>query len=463
MVYSARYQDGQTGLLQQLISFRSSVFEPAGAPLSWWSNYRALARHVVDAPGVDFAIRFTVEQNRFERLLFLLAPLDRTDEVEALAAGFYGLSAVAEDSVLLPADRAEHDRIAAVDAQSRCKVRQEPRLYNDQDIWLINDFRLFPILGDLIETALMRGWTFTYQVNACRQRPTAEDIRWSRKNLLRVAEESRFPEPLKAMQRHLDAKVASAAFLMEEFIACGEPAARQRIGELIEEKFSQSYAGTVFPGPILENEDGKVFDDDLLMGVWSAPVATLQPWEKAAAVASADELLEILNWRLNETCAQLVRNGLRVSDGPADTLKRIEEQLARIERKLGDGSAAQCRDLRTAVTVSRIDPGVALSKARLILEEIISQIYRERNPGESATVLFKMIEKLLEDQSLFPKKIASYLHTVRVLGNVSVHSYPLGKAPESAPDHTDVEITLLMLLQLIEWYLLEYRATGAPR
>jgi hypothetical protein len=53
--------------------------------------------------------------------------------------------------------------------------------------------------------------------------------------------------------------------------------------------------------------------------------------------------------------------------------------------------------------------------------------------------------------------------TVRVLGNASVHSYPLGKAPESAPDRTDVEITLLMLLQLIEWYLLEYRATGARR
>jgi Domain of unknown function (DUF4145) len=251
--------------------------------------------------------------------------------------------------------------------------------------------------------------------------------------------------------------MGSAAFLIEEFIACQHSAAYRRISEVVEERFARSFAGTGFSGSILEDEKEGTFDDDLMMGVHSVSPGTLKPWEKAAAAASIEEALAMLHWRPDETSARLIRNGLRIGEGQTDKLKHIEEQLVRIERKLGNRSAGQCTELRTAVSISRIDPGTALSKARRILEGIITQIYRDRNASQSTNVLFEMIEKLLEDKSLFPKKIASYLHTVRVLGNISVHSGPLGKGPESPPDHVDVEITLLMLLQLVEWYLLEYR------
>ena len=70
-----------------------------------------------------------------------------------------------------------------------------------------------------------------------------------------------------------------------------------------------------------------------------------------------------------------------------------------------------------------------------------------------------MIDELLEDSHVFPRRIASYLHTLRVLGNLVAHGGPAkveGSADNSSLSESDVELTLLMTLNLVEWYLSEY-------
>jgi hypothetical protein len=462
MVYSARYKDGQKGFAQHIIAVNRAVFEPAMAPVGWWASFRRLARRVVDAPGVDFAIRFSLEQNRLARVLFLLAPEERQAEMEALGAAFLALNAVVEDSVSLPMDRQEHDRIAAALPRFRAKVRQESATYEHQDIRLFNDFRLIADLPGLIDITLTQGRTFHYQLNARRHRPATDDVRWMKKNLLRINEERRFPMPLKEVQRRVDDRMNGAAFLVQEYIASAEMATCARIGEAVEASFASRYAGSGFAGSMLENGE---FDDDLAMGVHSAWSSEPAPWEKAAAAASSDELLGLLDWRPADATAAQLRNSVW-TDGAVDHLQRIEKQLARIERALGDmSSAAHCREFRSAIAISRTDRNSSLGKARQILEGVITEIYRQRKAPASKRlpVLNDMIQELLKDKSLFPRKIASYLHTIRTLGNMGVHFDTTEPSRQSPISDTDVEVSLLMLLQLIEWYLLEYpRAETAP-
>jgi hypothetical protein len=86
----------------------------------------------------------------------------------------------------------------------------------------------------------------------------------------------------------------------------------------------------------------------------------------------------------------------------------------------------------------------------------VQRVYRDRKEGQPVKPLFNMIDELLDDGRIFPRRIASYLHTLRVLGNLVAHGGP-GKVDDSSSlSESDVELTLLMTLNLVEWYLSEY-------
>ena len=142
---------------------------------------------------------------------------------------------------------------------------------------------------------------------------------------------------------------------------------------------------------------------------------------------------------------------------PADYLARIDQRLDALERALsGRGSPAEEGVLlRKAVAIARADAPFALAKARQVVERIVERVYLERRPGQPIKPLFNMIEDLTADGAVFPKPIASYLHTVRVVGNIAVHGDGTGGAPLS---DSDVELSLLMTLNLVEWYL-----SGTPK
>ena len=109
--------------------------------------------------------------------------------------------------------------------------------------------------------------------------------------------------------------------------------------------------------------------------------------------------------------------------------------------------------------ISRADPPFALVKTRQILEGIVQRVYRDRKTGQPVKPLYNMIDELLNDGRVFPRRIASYLHTLRVLGNLVAHGGTAkveGSADNSSLSETDVELTLLMTLNLVEWYLFEY-------
>jgi hypothetical protein len=211
-----------------------------------------------------------------------------------------------------------------------------------------------------------------------------------------------------------------------------------------------------FPGELLGTGQGGALDNQVLMGRHTARVEPFAPWQAAAAAASRNEALDVLDWHPPAGLAQLIGNVARGAESEADYLRRIEERLAAIERELaarrGGPQPSECDDFKKALQHASIEPTHALAKARMILEGIIGTIYRQHRKGRGET-LDNMIKALTEGRtgSIFPKAIKTYLHTVRALGNIVIHKN------DDNLNTVDIEITLLALLQVVAWYLLEYR------
>lgn len=255
-------------------------------------------------------------------------------------------------------------------------------------------------------------------------------------------------------------KTERAAFLVEEFIGVDTAEVRDRILEIAETAFDRSVGVRGLPKPDLEAEQDGEFEVLIASGLYSAPANELSAAERITAAATSDEVASVLEWRPPETWAPLIDNAARSAGGPVDHLKRIEARLARIERAIERqrASSRECADLKEAVEISRTHPGSALGKIRPIVESMVQAIYVERKPGQRTKPLFDMIEELRETAGVFPRKIASYLHTLRVLGNLAVHATQAEHAP---PSDADVELALLMVVELVGWYLLDYPA-GRP-
>jgi hypothetical protein len=387
----------------------------------------------------------------------LLAPRGREDEIVALAAAFLGLNAIVADSVTVPADSAEHDQIAATFPPLRARVLQDAyRAPNgEQELKLIDDLRLVSAIGGLFDLALTRDFAFAYQLNACRREGDTRALSWARHNLVRV-EELDLPQPVLLSQRSAVARMEKAAFLIEEFVGCDKVAVMRRIRDAADAAVQAMQRPQAFPDDLLRVGPGGMLDNQLLIGRHTARVEPFAPWQAAAAAASRNEALDVLAWHPPPGLAHLIGNVARGAESEADYLRRIEERLAAIERELatrhGGMQRSECEDFKKALQHARIEPTHALGNARMILDGIIGTIYRQHCKGKEGKPLFNMIEELIEGTtgSIFPKAIKTYLHTVRVLGNIVVHR-------TGDVDTVDIEITLLALLQIVAWYVLEYR------
>jgi hypothetical protein len=378
--------------------------------------------------------------------------------LQPLAGNFLRLNALVDESVKLCLDQNQHDDLAGSFPKLHCWVRNAA--YPHSDCQLICDFRLFPLLDRLFEVALRRGWDMSVQFNVRRYRPTADDTRSLRKNLVHI-ESCGLPQRLTDLQRSLVGRIDQARFLVDQFVGFGNAQARETLSEQIAEEFATRFGRFGFPCASLEDSG---VDEQLSMGFHSSLFLEATPMDKAAEAAAPDELGQLLGWQPLESWAgQLLSNTQIGYERDRDFLKGIELKLGDLERAVQTRNLAmeECSEFKKALSISRADPPFALVKTRQILEGIVQRVYRDRKRGQPGKPLFNMIDELLADGHVFPRRIASYLHTLRVLGNIVAHGGPA--KVEGSPDHnalsqTDVELTLLMTLNLVEWYLFEYPA-----
>jgi hypothetical protein len=136
-----------------------------------------------------------------------------------------------------------------------------------------------------------------------------------------------------------------------------------------------------------------------------------------------------------------------------DFLKLVDARLSALEDKLHQFVDRQLTDeIRKSIQIAEADLPFALAKARYILEVIVLDIYKREFQGDKPKPLFDMIEALCERKGLFSKKIATDVHYIRINGNLIVHAQ--GERVEITA--REVEVILLMIMNLVEWYLVDY-------
>ena len=140
-----------------------------------------------------------------------------------------------------------------------------------------------------------------------------------------------------------------------------------------------------------------------------------------------------------------------ITPGPEiqQRLQRIEHGLEQVGSllvpvEISDG-------VKKAITLSSIDPDMALGRARKVLDFIISDLYKRqfgRSPGTQP--LENSVQQLAKAGKL-PRTMVAYANSVRELGNVGIH----GSGEAITED--DVVSSLENLMRLVAWYCEQVR------
>ena len=126
-------------------------------------------------------------------------------------------------------------------------------------------------------------------------------------------------------------------------------------------------------------------------------------------------------------------------DPSLQPLLRRLEQLSEEFRELRDG-------VQKAVLVAELDPEMALTRARKVLEYVVRDVYQHRiNEPPGTRPLENLLQRLVKD-GFFPDRLDAYANTIRKLGNVGTHTF--GEKITVA----DVYQSLTQLMPILEWY-----------
>jgi hypothetical protein len=123
----------------------------------------------------------------------------------------------------------------------------------------------------------------------------------------------------------------------------------------------------------------------------------------------------------------------------------LHDLIARLDR-LSDGFAEVREGVRKAVLVADIDPDIALTRARKVLEFVVRDVYQRRVKEPPGTrPLENLLDRLAKDGH-FPLRLNAYASTIRMLGNVGTHNFGQGISAN------DVYQSLAQLMPILEWY-----------
>ena len=141
-------------------------------------------------------------------------------------------------------------------------------------------------------------------------------------------------------------------------------------------------------------------------------------------------------------------------------IQLVEQRLSALEERLTQlADQRLTEEVKKTLSIARVDLPFSLAKARYVLELVIRDIYQRELPQEKPKPLFNMIEALCQVEGLFTKKLATDVNYIRINGNLIVHV----QEETVEIQERDVEVLILVILNLVEWYLVRYipEKTGA--
>ena len=123
----------------------------------------------------------------------------------------------------------------------------------------------------------------------------------------------------------------------------------------------------------------------------------------------------------------------------------LQHLIGRLDR-LTDEFRELREGVRKAVLVADLDPDMALTRARKVLEYVVRDVFERRLEEPPGTRPLENLLQRLVKESIFPERLDAYANTVRKLGNVGTHNF------DESISVSDVYQSLTQLMPILEWY-----------
>jgi hypothetical protein len=256
----------------------------------WWERLQTLVRSLDAVPDSSLSLRVELREH-FQATLFAGAPATQAALLLRAFGSFSQLDLLGAAEVEFPQEKSAHDRLLAFPSL-RTRVAL-PRLTSG-GAWFAFDFRVSPLLNELMAEARGLGYSLAYHVNVERFQPGADELRQAAHNALRVARLAGVPATLVRLQNRLAENLRSATHLSEEFLGVETEASRAWLAGALARRFGESYGLFVTPEFSFETE---AHDGPLTTTRHTACFDPLPIDAVCGAAMSARQRCEILSWR----------------------------------------------------------------------------------------------------------------------------------------------------------------------
>jgi len=165
--------------------------------------------------------------------------------------------------------------------------------------------------------------------------------------------------------------------------------------------------------------------------------------------------VELLEWEVNNIYSNIVRYSpvyltwkARIESyirGDKEWNPNLTDLVGKLDwETLQKNGIVSIDDIQRIIHLLKIDPGLTLTKIRIIIEKMISIIYKRFFPNKKSKNLANMLHEL-NRIGIFPNFIYVYFNTLRLTGNISAHQRVHSKR--------DVEVILPLFIRVVEWFV----------
>jgi len=287
-MYLARFEFGDEKWVQGCVVFPQPCSSGSDA---WAQRLNALVALLLGVPALRLSYRVQVKPEDVSRAIILAAPQPIEPEVRRLLGLFSRLEILADESVLTPSTREEHDGL--LEGFSRFRALIAIPEHRSRTAWLAFDLRIFEWLSRLSSQTLDLGYAFSYQANLEPLDSPLALARSAAHNLVQLESETGAPAALIVAQRKIVQRVGNSSYVMDEIIGADSMDAVDWLSASL-----KHIAGSLFnfQPPLEFAFEAQAHDPYLLAGRHRVAFEQLTECELASAAVTLEDVQRLLAW-----------------------------------------------------------------------------------------------------------------------------------------------------------------------
>jgi hypothetical protein len=311
-VYLAHFEAGGREWVQAAARIETGRV-PGGGASKWKWVARQLCA-IARLPESTVGRRIRLDSERLlHQVVALTAPAEYELRLRETVGRLTRTERFTGTSVWLPQLRAERDSWLDVPGQSRFCTAGDS--YSVRGVPVACDFRVAPLLNDLLVDACLAGYALTYQVHIRSAQVDSEEARAARRSVLALRDIPGVRDSMMNWQEEMARRLPHARAICEEYLATDSAEAAAWLESWLADRFNATYGRFGFAAAARLREGA--YEDALTGAVHSYDLGPWSPAELSGGALSWDERDRLLEWCPSAALEDLLEPGDASSD-PAE-------------------------------------------------------------------------------------------------------------------------------------------------